>query len=219
MTKKNTSSTYQNSHITEAEPDFVYGCKILVVDDQPITTDMLVAMFKPLGFDTLAINDSLAVTAALQEFEADLILLDVDMPGKTGFEISTELNSSSNFSHIPIILLTAMDDKNAVVKGLSCGVQDYVTKPFHTAELTARVINNLRLKKQQDFWRLNHGLITEQFDASGLPLQSTFHQYLKKVAAQSHEPLTLAIFSICSFDEIIASTDLKTVRSTLNATI
>ncbi|BDX05666.1 EAL domain-containing response regulator [Planctobacterium marinum] len=209
----------QVSGSLESEPSYVYGCKILLVDDQPITTDMLEAMFKPLGFDTLAVNDSLLVLDALQEFEADLILLDVHMPHKTGLEISTELKNSKHLSHIPIILLTAMDDKNAVVKGLSCGVQDYVTKPFHKAELTARVINNLRLKKQQDFWRLNHKLIREQFDVSGLPLQSTFHQYLEKFTTHSREPLTLAIFSIYAFDEIVASMKSSNIRSTINTTI
>lgn len=199
--------------------DFVYGCKILLVDDQPITTDILEAMFEPLGFYTLAVNNSLLINEALQEFEPDLILLDVDMPGKTGFQISKELKSSTHFSHIPIILLTAIDDKDAVVKGLSYGVQDYVTKPFHKAELMARVINNLRLKKQQDFWRLNHTLITDQFDKRGVPRKSTFCQYLERSVARNSGSLALAVFSIYALDEIVASLKTHDARDIIYATV
>lgn len=208
----------QNS-TPEAELNFVYGCKILLVDDEPVTTDLLSAMFEPLGFYTFAVNNSLMVLDALEEFEPDLILLDVNMPGQSGFEISRQLKSSPVYNHIPIILLTAMDDQEAIVQGLSYGVQDYITKPFHRAELTARTINNLRLKKQQDFWRLNQKIMHEQFDPKGLPLKSTFCRYLEKSVALNSSPLALAIISIYAMDEIVASLKVKDAKDIIQSAI
>ncbi|MCC2605447.1 EAL domain-containing protein [Planctobacterium marinum] len=207
------------NHSADGELSFVYGCKILLVDDEPVTTDILSAMFEPLGFYTFAVNNSLMVLDALEEFEPDLILLDVNMPGQSGFEISRQLKSSPVYHHIPIILLTAMDDQEAIVQGLSYGVQDYVTKPFHKAELTARIINNLRLKKQQDFWRLNQKIIHDQFDPKGLPLKSTFCQYLEKTVAGNANPLTLAIFSVYAINEIVASLKVKDAKDIIESAI
>ncbi len=209
----------ERTRFTFIGTEFVRGSKILLVDDQTIITDMLSAMFAPLGFFTRVVNDSLQVVSQVEEFEPDLILLDVSMPGKSGFELSKELKSSARTGHIPIILVTALDDKHTIVEGFSYGVQDYVTKPFHKNELIARAVNHLTLKKQQDFWRMNQKLMDDQFDDQGLPRKTTFCKYLESSIASKGVPLALAIFSIYDYGELIPSMKMVNAENLLSLAV
>jgi DNA-binding response OmpR family regulator len=113
--------------------------KILIIDDDIDTLKLVGLMLERQGYDiAVASNGTLGLTKASSE-HPDLILLDVMMPDLDGYEVTRRLRSDHSLAHIPIIMFTAktmVDDK---VLGFEVGVDDYLTKPTHPAELTAHV--------------------------------------------------------------------------------
>ena len=122
--------------------------KILVVDDEEPIAKILDFNLKKEGYDVIIANDGVrAVELAFSE-NPDLILLDLMLPKKDGMEVCREVRAKKN---IPIIMLTAKNSEIDKVLGLEFGADDYVTKPFSTRELMARVKVNLRrVSKQQE---------------------------------------------------------------------
>ncbi len=90
-------------------------------------------------------------SACVARHPPDLVLLDVMMPGMDGCEVTAAIKGSRATQSIPIILVTALDDRNARMRGLDAGAEDFLTKPVDRAELCVRVRNLLRLKAQGDF--------------------------------------------------------------------
>ena len=121
--------------------------KILVVDDEAPIANILDFNLKKEGYDVIVANDGeRAVELAFSE-NPDLILLDLMLPKKDGMEVCREVRSKMN---VPIIMLTAKNSEIDKVLGLEFGADDYVTKPFSTRELMARVKVNLRRVNKKD---------------------------------------------------------------------
>ena len=127
--------------------------KILVVDDEPMNIDLLEAMLTQEEFDIIPSGDGAEAIAATHSSPPDLILLDIMMPGMDGYEVAQKLKSDPNTAHIPIILVTALNDISDRVKGLEAGADDFLTKPVDKSELTARVNNLLKVKAYHDHMR------------------------------------------------------------------
>jgi sigma-B regulation protein RsbU (phosphoserine phosphatase) len=119
---------------------------ILIVDDTPVNVAVLQGILRAEGFCTLIARDGPSARALLQRETADLILLDVMMPGESGFETCSHLKSNPATSGIPIIFLSALSDVESKVAGLRAGGVDYVVKPFHGDEVLARVRVHLRIR-------------------------------------------------------------------------
>ena len=120
--------------------------KILVVDDEEKIAKILEFNLRKEGYDVIVANDGeKAVKLAFSE-DPDLILLDLMLPEKDGMEVCREVRAQKN---IPIIMLTAKNSEIDKVLGLEFGADDYVTKPFSTRELMARVKVNLRRVAKQ----------------------------------------------------------------------
>ncbi len=118
---------------------------IQVIDDEIGIRDLLVSTLKDSGYAVEQSNDALqAKEKILNGFLPSLILLDWMMPGMNGLEMARWLKKDNRFAHIPIIMLTARDDDDYKVLGFEAGVEDYITKPFSTRELLARVKTVLR---------------------------------------------------------------------------
>ena len=120
--------------------------KILVVDDEASIVTMLAYNLKKEGYDVVTAEDG---EVALEKFESenpDLLLLDIMMPKMDGYEVCRKIREKSN---VPIIMLTARADEVDKVIGLELGADDYVTKPFGTRELMARVKAHLRRNNVQ----------------------------------------------------------------------
>lgn len=116
-----------------------YGRKrILAVDDAAF---ILSRIRDALGdsYDMVTVNSGLRALKYLDKNKPDLILLDIRMPVKDGFEILREIRSMEDRADIPIIMLTAMEDRQSVMKGIEMGVRDYVLKPFVPEDLLERV--------------------------------------------------------------------------------
>lgn len=123
---------------------------VLVIDDAPDVHTLLAARLRPEGvriIDAYGGKDGLEL--AISELP-DLILLDVDMPEHSGLDLCRTLKAEPRTAGIPIIFLTGATDVNTKVHGFDLGAIDYVTKPFHPAELRARVRSALRTKRYQD---------------------------------------------------------------------
>jgi two-component system sensor histidine kinase/response regulator len=124
--------------------------RILVVDDQDANLRALGGMLGPLGFEISQVTSGEAALEHLAANTADLILLDVLMPEMDGFEVCRRIREQPRLREIPIIFLSAADDKAFVVRALEAGGVDYVTKPFNRAELISRVRTHLALKRARD---------------------------------------------------------------------
>jgi len=114
---------------------------ILVVDDEPKYLYIVQLNLKARGFEVLTTRNGQEAIELAAGNELDLIILDVRMPGMSGFEVCQRIRQ---FSTVPIIMLTALVDDVDKVKGLNLGADDYVTKPFNIEELLARIKAKLR---------------------------------------------------------------------------
>jgi len=127
-----------------------HPARILIVDDERHNRKLLEVMLTPEGFllTTAASGEEALDMVALEA--PDLILLDVLMPGMGGYEVAGKIKSNLATKNIPVIMITALDDRNAKLFGLSAGAEDFLTKPVDRAELCMRVRNLLRLKAHSD---------------------------------------------------------------------
>lgn len=113
--------------------------KILIVDDEPNIVISLEFLMKKEGFDVAVAVDGEEALAKVASFSPDLVLLDVMMPKKSGFEVCEALRADPARAGLQIVMLTAKGRDTEVAKGLAIGADAYVTKPFSTKELVAMV--------------------------------------------------------------------------------
>jgi sigma-B regulation protein RsbU (phosphoserine phosphatase) len=129
---------------------------ILVVDDTPTNLEIVKSVLAAEGFHTLTASDGRTARELSRLEQPDLILMDVVMPGETGFEACSQLKSDPATSDIPIIFLSALDDVKSKVTGLKIGGVDYIAKPVHGEEVLARVRVHLRIRDT------NRALVAQQ---------------------------------------------------------
>ncbi|MEO6117118.1 MAG: response regulator transcription factor [Pseudolysinimonas sp.] len=121
--------------------------RILIVEDEPSLSEPLAFLLHREGYDTEIASDGREALAAFDRAGADLVLLDLMLPGLPGTEVCRELRTRSS---VPIIMLTAKDSEVDIVVGLELGADDYVTKPYSTRELLARIRAVLRRRLEVD---------------------------------------------------------------------
>lgn len=122
---------------------------ILLVDDNPTNLGLLFEALNDSGFKLLAAEDGEAALAQVGYFKPDIILLDVMMPGLDGFETCRRLKQNPETQDIPVIFMTALTETVDKVRGFSVGAVDYITKPFQTAEVLARLTTHLSMQRLQ----------------------------------------------------------------------
>jgi two-component system, OmpR family, response regulator VicR len=127
--------------------------RILVVDDEKPIADILKFNLEKEGYAVTCAYDGLEAIEKVEEVKPSLVLLDIMLPHKDGMEVCKEIRKTSD---IPIIMLTAKDSEIDKVLGLEFGADDYVTKPFSTRELIARVKANIRRHSQTGEEALNN---------------------------------------------------------------
>jgi sigma-B regulation protein RsbU (phosphoserine phosphatase) len=129
---------------------------VLIVDDAPTNVALLRGILAPEGFRVLSAEDGPSARKLLSSQPADLILLDVMMPGESGFETCARLKSDPSTADIPVIFLSALDDVKNKVKGLKAGGVDYITKPVYGEEVLARVRVHLRIRENSRLLARQH---------------------------------------------------------------
>lgn len=124
------------------------GPRILIVDDEPSIRELLSTSLRFAGFGVRTVGNGAQTISAVLEEEPDLIILDVMLPDMNGFSVTKRLRSAGYTA--PILFLTAKDDTEDKVTGLTVGGDDYVTKPFSLDEIIARIKAILRRTIQED---------------------------------------------------------------------
>ncbi|WP_043614090.1 PleD family two-component system response regulator [Ensifer sp. ZNC0028] len=128
--------------------------RILVVDDVPANVKLLEARLVAEYFDVLTASDGYAALALCEKTPIDLVLLDIMMPGLDGFEVCERLKANPKTAHIPVVMVTALDQPSDRVRGLKAGADDFLTKPVNDLQLMSRVKSLVRLKNVSDELRL-----------------------------------------------------------------
>ena len=129
-----------------------HQARILIVDDKSYNRQVLEGMLRPEGFLLLSAASGQEALAIVAQHTPDLILLDVVMPGMDGYQVATTIKGNPATKNIPIIIITALDDRRARMLGLSAGAEDFLAKPIDRAELCVRVRNLLRLKAYGNYF-------------------------------------------------------------------
>lgn len=135
---------------TPAPPSEIAAARILVVDDQPANIQIIGAVLGKFGCEIIPASDGPTALKRVALRMPDLILLDLLMPLIDGCEVCRQLKEHPEWKDIPVIFLSAADDKDLIVRALNSGGVDYIIKPFNQAELISRVRTQLALKIARD---------------------------------------------------------------------
>jgi two-component system sensor histidine kinase/response regulator len=123
---------------------------LLVIDDEPDNFDVIEACLAQCGYDLHYSSSGQEALDSLSIFQPDIILLDVMMPKLSGIEVCQQLKNSPDWQAIPIIMVTALSTKEDLARCLEAGADDFISKPFNSIELRARVQSLVRIKRQYD---------------------------------------------------------------------
>ncbi|MCL1802366.1 MAG: response regulator transcription factor [Eubacteriaceae bacterium] len=169
--------------------------KILVVDDEVNICELLKLELKLEGYLCDTAYDGIAALDKFESFEPDLIILDLMLPGMSGYEVCEKMREIRN---VPVIMLTAKTEVDDKILGLKTGADDYMTKPFDTGELLARIEALLRryssIEKQKEQLVLKNGSLTlvpesqsAYINSSQLHLTATEYDILKLFALSKNK--------------------------------
>jgi putative two-component system response regulator len=159
---------------------------VLVVDDEPSNLRLLQMLLKAEGYATLLAGNGAEALALTEIQMPDIILLDIMMPEMDGFEVARRLKASPDTRNIPIIIVTALNDRSSRLKALEIGAEEFLTKPFDRAELSIRVKNLLRLKEYADFLADHNHRLEDQVAARTAQLSESYREaiYIMTSAAE-----------------------------------
>lgn len=128
------------------KPASDHKANILIVDDEPRNLKLLEAMLIPLNYKVIKVSNGNDAISIANKFDVDLILLDIMMPDMDGYEVCCLLKNSEKTRMIPIVMVTALNDTGAKIKGIEAGADDFLTKPPDKMELKARVKSLIKVK-------------------------------------------------------------------------
>ena len=139
-------SNAENSALQETENPGV----VLIVDDIAANVRLLNGILRVAGYDTISATSGLEALEKLGEQIPDVVLLDVMMPGMDGFEVCRRIRASREYSHLPVVMVTALQSTEDRVQAIEAGADDFLTKPVEAVEVTARVKSLVRVKRQRE---------------------------------------------------------------------
>jgi putative two-component system response regulator len=133
----------------ESQQGPIFKGVVMVVDDNPANLRLMEEMLQPRGYEVHSFPRGRLALAAAFENPPDLILLDVNMPEMTGYEVCAAIRASDRLDGVPVIFLSSLNSAEDVLKGFQYGAVDYVSKPFRMEEVHARVEAHVRLRRLQ----------------------------------------------------------------------
>ena len=172
--------------IAQQKKDFDHSSTLLIVEDDDELRKLLIEIFEPI-FEIFEAKNGEEAFKIAQLNSPDLISLDVMMPGISGINLCARIKSHFDTSHIPVILLTALSSVEHNIKGLNCGAEDYITKPFNIRILIAKCINLLNnRRKLQERYRALENSSAEQLTDNKLD-QDFIDQIIRIVQTRLEE--------------------------------
>ena len=133
-----------------ARKDMTQANRILIADDNEANVELLDAFLSEIDCETACAVDGQDTLSKVAEFQPDLILLDIMMPKLSGFEVCKKLKSDPATKNIMILMVTALNERGDIERGVSAGCDDFLSKPVNKVELLKRVENMLKLKGVTD---------------------------------------------------------------------
>ena len=137
------------------------SARVLVVDDLPVNVKLLEAKLLVEYYEVVTAKDGPSALEAVKEEMPDIVLLDVMMPGMDGYEVCTRIKSDPVSAHIPVVMVTALNEVSDRVRGLEAGADDFLTKPVNDIALFSRIRSLVRLKRASDEWRSREATAVE----------------------------------------------------------
>jgi adenylate cyclase len=196
---------------------------ILIVDDNETNRDLLSRRLSRLGHDTLMAEHGQQALDCVTQHSFDLILLDIMMPNMTGYEVLERLKADPDQRHIPVIMVSALDDIDSVVRCIELGAEDYLFKPFNPVLLKARVTASLEKKRIFDYERaMMEKLRAEQEKSERLLLNilpGAIADRLKQgeqVIADNFSDVTVLFADLVNFTELSAQLSPPDLVALLN---
>lgn len=172
--------------------------KVLVVDDDERNLRLLASILSSQGYAVETAANGIEAINKTKSTRPDIILLDVMMPEMDGYEVCDRLKSDLSTRPIPVVMVTALTDRDSRLKGLEAGANDFLTKPVDRAELTLRVRNLLKVKEYEDFLNDHNRILEEQVQERTRQLKEAFqnldiaHKKIKEGYLDTIYRLTLA---------------------------
>jgi putative two-component system response regulator len=159
---------------------------ILVVDDDAASRQLVVSLLSNHGYGTLEAENGEAALDVTRRDHPDLVLLDVEMAGMSGFDVVRRLKEDRRTQAIPVIMVTGLGDRTSRLRALENGAEDFLSKPVDPAELRTRVRNHLRLKEHSDLLADFNSALERKVDERTAELQEAHRQtiYLLTSAAE-----------------------------------
>jgi PAS domain S-box-containing protein len=152
--------------------------RILIVDDERHNRQLLQVMLAPEGFQLVTASSGEEALAMVKQQPPDVILLDVMMPGTDGYLVADQIKGNFATKNIPIIMITALNTKDARMQALNAGAEDFLTKPVDRAELCMRVRNLSRLKTYSDYYEHQAAALADQAELLDLAQDAIIAQDL-----------------------------------------
>ncbi len=160
------------------------SAKILIADDMLPNREVLHDFIEVMGYEPIMACNGLEVLEQLKIEKADLILLDILMPEMDGYEVLEQLKEDNDWRHIPVIVISAVDERDSLVRCIQMGADDYLTKPFDSTLLRTRIHASLekkRLRDQEEAYR-------RQIEEYGLHLEGLVYEKTQQLA-EAYEKL------------------------------
>ena len=180
---------------------------VLLVDDEPSNLRLLQMLLNAEGYATLLAENGAEALALTAKQKPDIILLDIMMPEMNGFEVARQLKANPDTSNIPIIMVTALNDRGSRLKALEMGAEEFLIKPIDRAELSIRVKNLLRLKEYADFLADHNLRLESQVAVRTGQLSESYREaiYIMTSAAElKDEDTGLHVIRISYFCRVLA---------------
>ncbi|MBW1808220.1 MAG: response regulator [Deltaproteobacteria bacterium] len=199
--------------------------KILVVDDDKFNVTLMRELCETAGYSVIEAHDGTEAVNLTQSEKPDLLLLDIMMAGKNGFEVCQELRSKEETAGIPIIIVTALDDLDSKMRGIELGADDYITKPFRLFEVQRRIrtaLDTRRYRRQLEeaHERLKKlGEIDTPGRIGGYRQLRNGMEYEFKRAQRYEHALSCVLFGIAEYDSVLNTQGKKVAASMISAVV
>ncbi|MBF0564961.1 MAG: response regulator [Nitrospirae bacterium] len=145
--------------------------KVLCVDDEPINLQLLEAVLKPNGYDVILTRNGSEALEVIRREPIDILLLDVMMPDMDGYEVCRIIKGDEKFRNIPIVMITALTEKDDRIKGIEAGAEEFLSKPFNFSEVLARVKMLIKMKELNDRLHMAYKDIVNLTKYGGMAIQ------------------------------------------------